>query len=140
MRRKGPLCAAILIVGSVVAVGACGPDFEPDVFVPAHRPVVPANFAKGELGVLEPGYFIAEKVVAFRYLNGGTLDEDEQRQLKPVAAPFGEGYEDASDQAAPTTAKTATAQDRWNTAPESRSRASNLRWMQSPPAAGFPAS
>ena len=33
---------------------------------------------------LQPGYWIAEKVVAFRYLNGGTLDPKEQAQWKQV--------------------------------------------------------
>ena len=116
MNRKGLVCALLLVVGSVVVMQACGPDFEPDVFVPAHRPVVPRNFAKSELGVLQPGYFIAEKIVAFRYLNGGTLNEDEQRQLEPVAAPFGEGYDDVTVEASQTAAKIPTAEDRWNTA------------------------
>ncbi len=116
MNRKSLVCALLLVVGSAVVMQACGPDFEPDIFVPAHRPVVPQDFAKGELGVLQPGYFIADKVVAFRYLNGGTLNGDEQRQLKPVAAPFGEGYDDATVEASQTAAPTPTAQDRWNTA------------------------
>ena len=115
MSRKGLVCALLLVVGEAVVMQACGPDFAPDVFVPAHRPVAPENFAKSELGVLQPGYFIAEKVVAFRYLNGGTLNEDEQRQLRPVAAP-GVGYDDATDTGSQTTAQAPTAQDRWNTA------------------------
>ncbi len=115
MRLKRLTCALLLVAGSVAVLEACGPYFEPDVFVPAHRPVAPQNFAKGELGVLQPGYFIAEKVVAFRYLNGGTLNEDEQRQLKPVAAP-GVGYDDATDEASQPAVTAPTAQDRWNTA------------------------
>lgn len=118
MRLRSRLYALLLVVGfagTFMVLRACGPDFEPDIFVPAHRPLVPANFAKSELGVLQPGYYIAEKVVAFRYLNGGTLNQDEQRQLKPVAAP-GVGYDDATDQAARAMAQAPTAQDRWNTA------------------------
>jgi hypothetical protein len=115
MSLKRLVCALLFVAGSVVAMQACGPDFEPDIFVPAHRPVVPQNYANGMLGVLEPGYFIAEKVVAFRYLNGGTLNDYEQKQLKPVAAPR-VGYDEAADDAADEAAKAPTAQDRWNTA------------------------
>ena len=115
MSWKRLVCAFSLVLGSVVVLEACGPDFEPDIFVPAHRPVVPQDFAKSELGVLQPGYFIAEKVVAFRYLSGGTLDQEEQRQLKPVAAP-GVGYDDTSDAAWQAAANAPTTQDRWKTA------------------------
>ncbi len=118
MKRKALVYTLLLLVGPSVAMLACGPDFAPDIFVPAHRPVVPKNYAKGQLGVLQPGYFIADKVVAYRYLNGGTLNDDEQRQLAPVAAP-GLDYDHMSDdelKAAQTPDTTPTALDRWNTA------------------------
>jgi hypothetical protein len=118
VNRRGLAYGLLFLLSPILVTQACGPDFAPDVFVPAHRPMVPKNFAKGELGVLQPGYFIAEKVVAFRYMNGGTLNEDEQRQLVPVAAP-GIDYEHMTDEeanAAQQAEKSSPAQDRWNSA------------------------
>ncbi|WP_041585856.1 hypothetical protein [Terriglobus saanensis] len=87
-RRTGLLLVLCFVAFPLLVVSACGPNFEPDVFVPKYQPHAPERFARGELGVLQPGYWIAEKVVAFRYLNGGRLDEEEQRQWKNVEAPL----------------------------------------------------
>jgi hypothetical protein len=63
---------------------ACGPDFGPDVFIRKLRPDQPTKFAKGQLGVLLPTYPRKDLIVAFRYLNGGTLTKDEQGAYEPT--------------------------------------------------------
>ncbi len=68
------LPAALWVVGAK----ACGPDFEPEVFVPAHRPEAPARYAAGQLGVVRGGFYHADLVVAYRYLSGGPLTAAEQ--------------------------------------------------------------
>jgi hypothetical protein len=79
MVRVRVLISAALIAAAVpFAVFACGPFFEPEVFVPAQRPEKPALFATGQLGVLQPEYSRADKVVAFRYLQGGRLSAEEK--------------------------------------------------------------
>ena len=62
---------------------ACGPDYGPDVFVPANQPEKPALFAQGRLGVLQSGYFHAELVVAYRYLSGARLSNTEKDAYSP---------------------------------------------------------
>jgi hypothetical protein len=77
--------AAMLLVG----VMACGPDFEPEVFVPEHQPESPKLYADGHLGVVHRDYYHAEMVVAYRYLTGGKLTEAEKRAYVPAPAkPF----------------------------------------------------
>lgn len=64
-------------------VEACGPFFEPDIFV---RPTYPddfSRFAKGELGILQPKFDSNEYAVAFRYLNGGKLSDAELSVYTP---------------------------------------------------------
>lgn len=73
--------ATVLIGSTTFLVRACGPDFEPDVFIQSSGPANNFTFAKGRLGVLQDSYYIRPKSVAFRYLNGGTLDAAEQAQL-----------------------------------------------------------
>lgn len=75
------LLAAVVtgIAAPLLIVNACGPDFEPDVFTPAMHPQQTQAFLRGQLGILQPTYWIAEKVAAYRYLNGGVLSEQEQK-------------------------------------------------------------
>ncbi|HEX4036462.1 MAG TPA: hypothetical protein VHX37_00260 [Acidobacteriaceae bacterium] len=77
--------AAAALTGAVVAmlffgagVEACGPDFEPDVFIRASAPDNLAAFAQGKLGLLGAGYDSTVYAVAHRYLNGGRLSPAEQ--------------------------------------------------------------
>lgn len=79
-RRLLLLAVFIFIAMPLLVVSACGPFFEADTFIPPHRPKVPARFLRGQLGILQPRYRFAEKVAAFRYLNGGTLNEEERKQ------------------------------------------------------------
>lgn len=79
----GLLAVGLPAVFLLVAVMACGPDFEPEVFVPANQPEKPTLFAQGHLGVLQSGYFHAELVVAYRYLSGGKLSNAEKDAYSP---------------------------------------------------------
>lgn len=80
--RKGvwALAGAAVLAAAVplIVVLACGPDFEPEVFVPMLHPENAKAFAMGTLGVLQPGYARKDKVVAYRYLIGGRLSEPER--------------------------------------------------------------
>ena len=71
----------------LVAVKACGPDFEPEVFVSNHQPETPRLFADGHLGALQNGYYHAELVVAYRYLLGGKLSDAEMNEYAPPPVP-----------------------------------------------------
>jgi hypothetical protein len=76
--------ATLVVAAPLVVVMACGPDFGPEVFVPASHPQNPDAFASGRLGVLQPGYWRADKVVAYRYLIGGKLSDAERAAYAPV--------------------------------------------------------
>lgn len=85
VRIRRLMCAVALAVALPLAVlVACGPDFEPEVFTPASHPAKPAQFAEGKLGVLQPGYGTADRVVAYRYLTGGRLSAEEQAAYVPL--------------------------------------------------------
>jgi hypothetical protein len=83
MRRSVALSAAALLAMPFVTVQACGPDFEPDTFVRINRPDNMHSFAAGRLGILQTGYDSNELAVAYRYLNGGVLSKEEQKQYAP---------------------------------------------------------
>ncbi len=68
---------AVLVLLPLFDVQACGPDFRADVFVRPLRPDNAADFARGELGLLQPTYFRRDLVVAYRYLSGGKLSAQE---------------------------------------------------------------
>lgn len=76
-----PLLACAL---ALFTAQACGPDFRPDVFVQLMHPDKPKEFAAGKLGVLLPTYPRQDLAVAFRYLNGGTLNAVEQAAYTPT--------------------------------------------------------
>jgi hypothetical protein len=66
-------------------VDACGPDWEPEVFVSASSPDNYAAFADGQLGILQSGFDSNDYAVAYRYLNGGRLSVEEQHAYAPPA-------------------------------------------------------
>ena len=82
-RRPSILVAAALPLLLVLVVMACGPDFEPEVFTPAIQPEDRKVYATGKLGILQPSYWQAEQVVAYRYLIGGRLSPAEQASYSP---------------------------------------------------------
>lgn len=86
--------AALLLVG----VMACGPDFEPEVFVPQHQPESPKLYADGHLGVVQAGYFHAELAVAYRYLTGAKLGDAEKQAYRDAAqGPRGRDFGEAPE-------------------------------------------
>lgn len=70
--------AAAVLLSPVCNVEACGPNFEPDVFVSTTTPDDLTIFATGQLGILQAGFDSNEYAVAYRYLNGGKLSEAER--------------------------------------------------------------
>jgi len=94
---RSRLLAALAFVSAVLMlplhiVDACGPWFEPDVFVKTTFPDDLAAFARGQLGVLQAGFDSNEYAVAYRYLNAGKLSADELRSYAPTEQPrAGEG-------------------------------------------------
>ena len=69
-------------------VEACGPFFYDEVFVRPHQPDDLAAFAKGKLGIIQPGFDSNEYAVGFRYLNGGSLNAAEQKAVEPHEPDF----------------------------------------------------
>jgi hypothetical protein len=97
---KRPLSLAPILVAIVfpfVSVQACGPFFETDLFVRTIRPDHPAEYASGKLGILLPTFPRADLIVAWRYLNGGSLTREEQQAYQPAQS-FAE-YERANEAA-----------------------------------------
>ena len=87
-RPSGLITAAFLAAAyPLLVVLACGPNFEPEVFTPAHHPEDLRVFATGKLGILQPGYWQADKIVAYRYLTGGHLSPAEQSIYNPPLPP-----------------------------------------------------
>jgi hypothetical protein len=68
-------------------VKACGPWFEPDVFVRTSAPDDLQAFAKGQLGILQAGFDSNEYAVAYRYLNAGKLSKEELSSYAPADQP-----------------------------------------------------
>src|ERR1700722_3244561 len=78
---------AVVLLSPNRNVEACGPDFEPEVFVSATTPDDIPTFASGQLGILQSGYDSNEYAVAWRYLNGGNLSAAERAgYTSPVGA------------------------------------------------------
>ena len=89
LARRRILAIAAFALGALLSptgrVEACGPFFYDEVFVRPHQPDDLTAFAKGHLGIIQPGFDSNEYAVAFRYLNGGSLDEKEQQAIQPHA-------------------------------------------------------
>src|SRR5438552_2312141 len=86
-RRHGfAALVAIVLLWPHYDVEACGPNFEPDVFVNTSRPDDLESFAKGKLGILQAGFDSNEYAVAYRYLNGGRLSDAERQVYAPIPA------------------------------------------------------
>lgn len=92
---------ALVLLSRTCGIEACGPDFEPDVFVRTTAPDDPSAFAKGQLGILQSGYDSDEYAAAYRYLTGATLDTAEQSVITSRAhgRTGDEDYSEASQQA-----------------------------------------
>ena len=87
-RRFIPTAAAIAVLLSPFnPAQACGPDYEPDIFVNVASPDNKTAFADGQLGILQAGFDSGDYAVAYRYLNGGTLSPGERDAYNPPANP-----------------------------------------------------
>src|SRR6476659_7111485 len=85
MRRFPGLLAigliAVLLAGPSTAF-ACGPFSLDTIFVFTVHPEYPLeNFARGNLGIIQPSYARSYLYVAYRYLNGSSFTHDEQTAL-----------------------------------------------------------
>ena len=78
--------ALVVLLSPTCSVEACGPWFEPEVFVDNKAPDDLAAFAKGQLGILQAGFDSNEYAVAYRYLNGGKLSDAERTSYLPKAS------------------------------------------------------
>jgi hypothetical protein len=81
------LLLAAVLFAPVGNVEACGPFFEPEVFVSTTHPDDLAAFGKGQLGILQAGFDSNEYAVAYRYLNGGKLSAAELHAYVPPPPP-----------------------------------------------------
>ena len=85
MNRRWSVCAVMLVLlVTLFSAQACGPDFSDDIFVNPLHPNKPAEFAAGRLGVVLPTYPRADLMVVFRYLQGGSLNQEEQKAYQPT--------------------------------------------------------
>lgn len=86
MKSRFLAFAAFLVAALALPIGqieACGPWFEPEVFVDKSGPGDLAAFADGRLGILQAGFDSNEYAVAYRYLNGGKLSAAERSAYAP---------------------------------------------------------
>jgi hypothetical protein len=73
------LCVVLFVLIELPA-HSCGPDWAEAVFVKKHGPDLPYDaFARGRLGVAQPGYRTRHLVITYRYLNHLPLSLDEQQ-------------------------------------------------------------
>jgi hypothetical protein len=92
-RRITPITIAIFIAAAfflpLLIVEACGPDLSPPTFTNYNAPDAPFDvYARGKLGLLEPGYFHVDLYAAYRNLTGKPPSEAEIAVMKnPYASP-----------------------------------------------------
>lgn len=88
MKRWFPALLLLLVLAltPLLVVQACGPFFFPDHFVYPLHPDHPQDYAAGKLGVLLSTYPRADLFVAWRYLNGGVLNQEEQKGYHPLSS------------------------------------------------------
>jgi len=114
LRPSRLLKAALAAMLALTAAQACGPDFFPDTFLRTARPDLPGQFVKGRLGLLQPGFARADLFVAYRYLNGGTLDSAEQTGWSPTYPLSEQMYGQTPDSMTPEArSTTGTPVERW---------------------------
>ena len=73
--------AAFAFLAFAIPGNSCGPFFPEAVFVQNSMPDGPyANYARGEIGIPQPGYRVQDLVIAYDWLNGHGLSAGEQQQ------------------------------------------------------------
>lgn len=82
-RRSLALLLVALTLGQASQQATvCGPSVIEPIFVFRESPDLPfENFISGNLGILQPTFGRKTLVIAYRYLNGGTFAEDEQKEF-----------------------------------------------------------
>src|SRR4249920_1766918 len=88
----------VFLFQSFSVSNGCGPSYVQPVFVFETSPDLPfEEFAAGKIGIVKPTLGRKTLLIAYRYLNGGSFDPQEQKQL--VSALQGEGPEPDDDDA-----------------------------------------
>jgi hypothetical protein len=86
------LLIAILILAVPAELPGCGPFLPQALFYDPMRPDRPAEeFARGQLGIVQPTYERLYQVIAYRYLTGAGLNDAERREIfhtGPVRFPY----------------------------------------------------
>lgn len=82
----------------LVPANSCGPFFPEAVFVQNSMPDGPYTaYAKGEIGVPQPGYRVQDLVIAYDWLNGHGLTSSEQQQAVALdQVRNGQSFEDSA--------------------------------------------
>jgi hypothetical protein len=79
------LICAFLLFTFVLNILPCGPSYITPIFDRKDAPDNPFhNFATGKIGIVKPTYHRVVLFAAYRYLNGGTFTESEQKSLVEV--------------------------------------------------------
>jgi len=81
------LLIVILILAVPLELPGCGPFLPQALFHMPRQPEAPADFARGQLGILQPTYDRVYQVVAYRYLAGVGLNGAEQQAVFPAPQP-----------------------------------------------------
>ena len=81
------LLIAILILAVPAELPGCGPFLPEALFYVKGAPEAPAEFARGQLGIVQPTYERLYQVIAYRYLSGVGLNDAEQRAVLPPPQP-----------------------------------------------------
>jgi hypothetical protein len=88
----------VLLFQSFSVANGCGPSYVQPIFVFETSPDLPFDeFTAGKIGIIKPTLGRKTLLIAYRYLNGGSFDPQEQKQL--VSALRGEGPEPDDDDA-----------------------------------------
>jgi hypothetical protein len=79
------LLGALTVLIAPNVIYSCGPFLESAIFAFEHRPDSPAeDFAAGRLAIVRPDFRLAYLVVAYRYLSGLKLNEEQQKAALDV--------------------------------------------------------
>jgi hypothetical protein len=81
------LLIAVLILAVPVELPGCGPFLPVTLFHLTGRPEAPAEFARGQLGIVQPKYERLYQVIAYRYLSGAGLNDAERQAILPPPEP-----------------------------------------------------
>ena len=82
VRKLISLAIVVIFLSYVPAALACGPGYIEPVFSFERSPDIPfEQFASGNIGIIRPKFGEKALVVAYRYLNGGGFNAEEQKQI-----------------------------------------------------------